>query len=134
MKRFLSIVLAAVCCVAFSAPALAQSMEPITPYFSHISSAKGEMTISNGTARVTGGLRINKGEACEIVATIEQEVDGSWEEFKTFGAYADGTSVYINKGKALYSGYNYRCVLQFNVYEGDELMESFEAITGEQWY
>ncbi|MEG0753154.1 MAG: hypothetical protein RR461_04935 [Angelakisella sp.] len=135
MKHFFAIVLAAVCCMALSVPALAQGMEPITPYFTHIKSAKGNMTISSsGTAKVTGGMSIAKGDTCEIIATIEQEIDGSWQEVKTFTVSADRTSTTISKSKALYKGYSYRCVFQFNVYEGGTLMESYEAITDEKWY
>lgn len=76
-EAFFAIVLAVVCCMALAVPALAQGMEPATPYFSHIQFYTGNMQINNGVAEVSGTLRISRGDACEIVATIEQDVDGS---------------------------------------------------------
>lgn len=133
MKRFFAIVLAVVCCMALAVPALAQGMEPATPYFSHIQFYTGNMQINNGVAEVSGTLRISRGDACEIVATIEQDVDGSWEEVKTFTVYADSNSVSINKKWALYRGYNYRCVFQANAYQDGKLVESDESTTNEKW-
>ncbi|MEG0541196.1 MAG: hypothetical protein RR528_02615, partial [Angelakisella sp.] len=97
---FFAIVLAAVCCMALSVPALAQGMEPITPYFTHIKSAKGNMTISSsGTAKVTGGMSIAKGDTCEIIATIEQEIDGSWQEVKTLPSPPTGPPQLLVKAR-----------------------------------
>ena len=98
--------------------AFAAVREPdVDPAYTHVSGIKADLSISGGTAKVTGKITPTGKQKTTLTTRLQQKVDGKWKTIATWtGSNASGPSV-TSDSKRVEAGYSYRTYSTGKVYD-----------------
>lgn len=130
MKKVLSILIAIVLMLGAVAPAVyAASGTVIQPYYIGAKEAVPSIKITSGTAECYGRVS-TRNPSYKVSLTVSlQRLDSSWvnvHSWSTSGTY----NVSLTKYATVTSGKYYRVKLEASVYDGGNLLETFEEYSG----
>ncbi|MBQ4547555.1 MAG: hypothetical protein IJA17_10455 [Oscillospiraceae bacterium] len=135
MKKILSVILSFVLLLSSFCVSTYASVPEISPYYLHIRSIGRSFTIDSqtGEARVLADLTISSGDHCSVSASVQKKVNTTWRSFAVFrdsGTEDAGFIEYV----ALDSGYTYKCVFNFIVYDVNGNIIEQKSFTSEEIY
>lgn len=126
MKRIISLLLITTLLFALTTPASAAVIEPIEPCFSYIYSTAATFRIdeSTGIAYCYARCSAENGVTIRINGALQQYTNGSWSPVTSWTT-SGTTLVLLDKQRAVYSGYNYRFIARFYIFDSDgNILES----------
>ena len=120
MKRIVTLLLLAALLCCLMAPASAAVIDPIEPYFQKIISTYVDFSIneSTGIANCYARCIAQDGVTIKIVGTLQQYTNGSWVYVTSWSTTGTGVVV-LDKQYAVYSGYKYRFIARFYIYDAN---------------
>lgn len=135
MRRFLSVVLAAVLVVIFAVPCFAATSDEnvIMPRYTYFILLTCGLTIDEDTgisSSNASSLSVD-GYTNKIVCKLQRERTNGWTTVKTWTATGIGDA-FLDQDWAVYSGYNYRIVVTFSVLDSDGTV--LETLTKARYY
>jgi hypothetical protein len=139
MKKYISIVFSIVLVFSIFMPsAIADkpnNVRGIRPLFTYISSVGNGLTISGGTASMNSHLTAS-GSANKIVMNsyLKRNQSGTWTTVDSWPQTTYSSSAYWSDTCSVSSGYYYKLVTYFYVYNGSTLLESTTVTSSQVYY
>lgn len=130
MKRITALILAIVLLGAAIIPASAAVVEPVKPYFTYIHSTSATFLIdeSSGIASCFARCTASSSVTVRIVGALQQYKNGSWTPVTSWITNGS-TLVMLDKQRAVYSGYHYRFIARFYIYDSNGNILESDSIT-----
>lgn len=131
MKKLISVLLML---AIFFVPIFTYADDSVaTPYYLHIRSMAHLFDIDeqSGYAKVDARITLKSGDSCYVNATVKREINGAW---RNVIAYSDTgtTSATISEDPYLSSGYKYKCVFTFKVYDANNNVIEEKTFTSQE--
>lgn len=120
MKKLVVILLLGTLLCGMMLPASASGSDLIAPYYKKITSLHVDFTIDEqtGIANCYARCVAEKGATIKIVGTLQQYTNGSWV-YVTSWTETGATVVILDKTHPVASGYKYRFIARFYIYDSN---------------
>ena len=117
MKRILTLLLISALLLSLATPVSAATVAPVQPRFAYINATTVglEIDTDTGIAGCYAECTADVGVTVKIVGTLQQYKNGGWNDVKSWTNICTQIAR-IDKQWAVYSGYQYRFYVTFEIY------------------